>query len=108
MSIREISNLDFDAEVLNSRVPVVLEIWAPSCSPCKMLQKELELLSAEKGAAVKFLKLNVEADMCAASRLRISSLPTTLFFKGSSLVETKIGTISRQKISEIIDRSLLS
>lgn len=78
----EVTKNTFEQEVLKSEVPVLVDFWAPWCSPCRMLAPTLDELSREFGAAAKIVKVNVDDEQDLAGRFGVMSIPTVIVFKG--------------------------
>lgn len=91
----EVTNATFEQEVLKSDVPVLVDFWAPWCSPCRMLSPTLEELSRELGAGAKIVKVNVDDEQDLAGRFGVMSIPTVIAFKGGQPAGKIIGL--RQK-----------
>ncbi|MBI2069037.1 MAG: thioredoxin [Elusimicrobia bacterium] len=94
----DIQDKDFDTEVKNSSVPVIVDFWAPWCGPCRALAPTLEELSKEFDGKVKFLKVNTDENPVEASKLRITAIPTLVLFKGGKPVDQLIGVHPKGEI----------
>jgi thioredoxin 1 len=90
-SVREVSSADFDAVVLKSDKPVLVDFWAPWCGPCRMVGPEFEKLAGRFGASVSFVKLNVDEAGDIASRYGVMSIPTIGKFSGGQMVGHVVG-----------------
>ena len=87
----EISESQWDAEVMASNVPVVVDFWAPWCGPCRMVAPEIDKLSAKLGDSVKFVKVNVDEAREVAVKYGVMSIPTIAKFEGGSLTAQVVG-----------------
>lgn len=87
----EITSSNFESEVLNSSVPVLVDFWAEWCNPCKMIAPMLERLADEYGTKLKVAKLNVDQHPDIAGRFGISGIPALLFSREGNLVHRVIG-----------------
>lgn len=90
-AVREISEAQFQAEVLEAGKPVIVDFWAPWCGPCRMVAPELEKLASRVGDSVEFVKVNVDEARDVAMRYGIMSIPTIAKFEGGSLVTQVVG-----------------
>lgn len=90
----------FQAEVLESTVPVVVDFWAEWCGPCRMVTPELEALAGEYGAAVKIVKVDVDANSEVAARYGIRGIPTIALFEAGELTREVVGARPRQAIEQ--------
>lgn len=90
-AVREISEAQFQAEVLEAGKPVIVDFWAPWCGPCRTVAPELEKLASRVGDSVEFVKVNVDEARDVAMRYGIMSIPTIAKFEGGSLVTQVVG-----------------
>ena len=94
----QLNDADFEDQVINSDLPVLVDFWAVWCGPCKMIAPELEKLSDEKKDVLKIGKLNVDENRDTAIKYGISSIPTLLLFKDGKIAKKLIGAMSKDKI----------
>ena len=99
----EFSDANFDAEVLKSSTPVLVDFWAPWCGPCRMLAPLIEEMGAKYTGAIKVGKLNIDDSPNAASRYNVMSIPTLIVFKGGNIVNTMVGVPARQKLEGALE-----
>jgi thioredoxin 1 len=97
---------NFKQEVLDSEVPVLVDLWAPWCMPCKMVEPILEKLADDMNGKIKVAKVNVDEQPELAAEYNIVSIPTLLVFKGAELVGKKVGAVPRPVIDEMIKQYL--
>ncbi len=99
---------DFDQEVLQSDLPVLVDFYADWCGPCKMMSPIIENLAVEYAGKVKIGKLNVDTSPATAARYKVMSIPTMILFVGGNIKETIVGAVHEkdliQKIEEGIKR----
>ena len=94
---------NFKQEVLDSRIPVLVDFWAAWCGPCRMLAPTVEELAKEYEGKVKVGKVNVDDEGELAMQFRISSIPTLMLFKNGKPVETMIGVRPKEQIAAVLD-----
>ena len=102
----ELSSANFDAEVLQSEVPVLVDFWAPWCGPCRMMAPVLDAMAAKYEGKVKVTKVNVDEAGDIAGRYGIRSIPTLMIFKGGEQVETVVGAVPEAELSQRLDKVL--
>lgn len=93
---------NFESEVLNSEIPVLVDFWASWCGPCRMLAPILEDVAAEYDGRVKVGKVNVDEQPALAAKFGIMSIPTLMVFKGGERVDTAVGLRSKTQIEEML------
>ena len=89
---------NFEAEVLNSDIPVIVDFWATWCGPCKKLGPIIAQIAEEKAGVVKVGKVNVDEQMALASKYNIMSIPTVILFKGGLATTTSVGFKSKEEL----------
>jgi thioredoxin 1 len=104
--VGEVGDQDFDAEVLNSKVPVLVDFWAAWCAPCRMLAPVVEAIAEQYEGKAKVLKLNVDENMVTAGKYNIRGIPTLLLFKDGAIKEQIVGNTAKSAISKMIDNHL--
>ena len=101
-----ITDDSFEADVLNSDVPVVVDYWAQWCGPCKMIGPILEELAAEFGDKVKITKLNIDENQMTPPKYGIRGIPTLMIFKNGEVADQKVGAMSKSQLEAFIQQNL--
>jgi thioredoxin 1 len=106
MATVPITDDSFEADVLASPTPVVVDFWAEWCGPCKQIGPALEEISAEMGDRVKITKINIDENPSAPSRYGVRGIPTLMLFKGGELVATKVGAAPKSALAGWIEEAI--
>lgn len=102
--IKPVNDADFEAEVLNSDTPVLVDFWAEWCGPCKAVAPTLEELAGEYDGRVKFVKLNIDDNQQSAVKYNVRSIPTLLLFKDGKVEHTEIGAKPKGAYTELLNK----
>lgn len=102
----EITDTNFEAEVLKSTVPVLIDFWAAWCGPCRALAPTVEAVAEQYQGRVKVGKLDVDANGATSSRFNIRGIPTLLLFKDGQVKEQIVGAVSKDVITKALDKHL--
>ena len=102
MGVSKVSDSDFEAQVLKSAEPVVVDFWAEWCGPCRMIAPALEEIAGSLGDKVKIVKLNVDENPQTAAKYGIMSIPTLMLFKNGELASRQVGAAPKQKLEQWI------
>ena len=105
MGVSKVSDSDFEAQVLQSAEPVVVDFWAEWCGPCKMIAPALEEIAGSMNGKVKIVKLNVDENPATAAKYGIMSIPTLMLFKNGELASRQVGAAPKQKLEAWINSS---
>lgn len=104
--IPQLGSNDFEAAVLKSETPVLVDFWAEWCEPCKRMEPLLNELAGELGGRLKVAKLNVEAHPSIAAQFRVRGLPTFMLFKNGAVHSTQIGAISKSQLAQFVSKAI--
>lgn len=104
--VGEVSDQNFESEVLSSAVPVLVDFWAAWCAPCRMLAPVVEAIADKYDGKAKVVKLNVDENTLTSGKYNIKGIPTLLLFKNGVIKEQIVGNTTKDTISKMIDNHL--
>jgi thioredoxin 1 len=101
-----LNSQNWEAEVLGSELPVLVDFWAAWCPPCKLIAPAIDALASEFKGRAKVGKLDVEADGDVAGRYGIRSIPTLLVFRGGEVVDQRVGALPEAELTQMLEQQL--
>ncbi len=99
-----VNDENFDKEILQSDIPVLVDFWAAWCGPCKIVGPTIEALASDYNGRVKVAKLDVDSNPEAAARFKVRSIPTLIVFKDGKVQESAVGVRPKGQLAELIDQ----
>jgi thioredoxin 1 len=105
-AVSDVTDSNFQAEVIESEVPVLVDFWAPWCGPCRRVSPVVEEIADERGEALKVVKLNIDENHETAVKFGVMSIPTLMLFKHGEVAKTVIGAYPKKKLEEELEPSL--
>ena len=102
----DVTDQTFDAEVLKANLPVLIDMWAPWCGPCRMVEPILKKLSDKYQGKVKFCRMNVDENQKTPSQYRVMSIPNMLFIKNGKVIDTAVGAMPEAALQSKVDALL--
>jgi thioredoxin 1 len=97
-TVNEVTDSNFQAEVIESEVPVLVDFWAPWCGPCRMVAPVVEEIAQERGEELKVVKLNIDENQGTAMQFNVLSIPTLMVFRNGEVAKTVIGAYPKRKL----------
>jgi thioredoxin len=105
-NVSEVTDNNFQAEVLESEVPVLVDFWAPWCGPCRMVAPVVEEIAEEHAEALKVVKLNIDENQQTAMQFNVMSIPTLIVFKNGQPAKTVVGAYPKRKLVAELEPAL--
>ncbi len=105
-NIKTISDASFEADVLKSDKPVLVDFWAEWCGPCKMVAPVIDEAAKEYAGKVSFAKMDVDSNQSTPARFGIRGIPTLILFKNGAIVAQKVGALSKSQLMAFIDSNI--
>jgi thioredoxin 1 len=97
-TVAEVTDTTFQAEVIESEVPVLVDFWAPWCGPCRMVAPVVEEIAQERGDQLKVVKMNIDENQDTAVQFNVLSIPTLMVFRNGEVAKTVIGAYPKRKL----------
>jgi thioredoxin 1 len=107
MAIIELTDENFDKEVLKADLPVLVDFWAPWCGPCQMTEPVIEELAGELEGKIKIAKLNVDENSQTAQKFEVMSIPTVVIFKGGKEAGRRVGFEGKEGYKKLLEEVLI-
>ncbi|MDR1995104.1 thioredoxin TrxA [Azonexus sp.] len=104
--IHYVTDNTFEADVLQSPQPVLVDYWAEWCGPCKMIAPILDEIAAEYAGKLKVVKVNIDDNQATPAKFGIRGIPTLMLFKNGNVEATKVGALSKSQLAAFIDSNL--
>ncbi|MBG0776468.1 MAG: thioredoxin [Desulfovibrionaceae bacterium] len=104
----QVTDSNFEEEVLKSETPVLVDFWAPWCGPCRAMGPVIDELATEYTGQVKIAKMNVDENPATPGKYGIRAIPTLILYKGGDVLEQITGAVSKSSIKEMITQKALS
>ena len=105
-AVTDVTDNNFQAEVVESDVPVLVDFWAPWCGPCRRVSPVVEEIASERTGSLKVVKLNIDENQQTAVKFNVMSIPTLMLFKNGEVAKTVIGAYPKRKIEEELEPAL--
>ncbi len=105
-NLKDIGDATFEAEVLKSPLPVLVDFWAPWCGPCKSIAPVLDELATEFAGKIKIMKINVDDNPQTPTKYGVRGIPNLILFKAGQVVEQIVGAVPKEQLSGAIAKVL--
>ncbi len=105
-NVSEVTDVTFEEEVLKSKIPVLVDFWAPWCGPCRAVAPVVEEIANDYNGKLKVLKLNTDENPKTAQSYRISGIPSLMVFKNGQPVEQVVGAVPKTTLSTAVEKHI--
>jgi len=105
--VLQVGDADFDAAVLQSDIPVLVDFWAPWCMPCRMIAPVLDELAEAYDGKVKIVKINVDENRATSVKYQVQSIPMLLLFRNGEIQSSQLGVAGKAQLAQMIDSALV-
>ena len=105
-ALPDVTDSNFQAEVIESEVTVLVDFWAPWCGPCRMVAPVVEEIAEERGEQIKVVKLNIDENQDTAVQFNVLSIPTLMVFRNGEVAKTIIGAYPKRKLEAELEPAL--
>lgn len=106
MSVTDVNDADFENEVLKSKLPVIVDIWATWCGPCRLYGPIVDEVSKDYEGKIKFVKIDADANEKTVMKFNVSSIPTTLFIQNGQLKAMNVGAVPKETLKKWISQNM--
>ena len=103
-AVQEVTDKNFETEVINSDIPVLIDFWAPWCAPCRAIGPVVDELAKDYNGKLKVVKMNVDDNPLTPSRFGVRSIPNLLLFKNGQVKDQIVGAVPKQMFVQAIDK----
>ena len=101
-----VNDADFEAQVLQSEQPVLVDFWAEWCAPCKMIGPLVDELAASYAGKVKVVKINIDENPNTPRQYAVRGIPTLMMFKDGKVAATQVGAVGKAQLTQLVDRAV--
>ncbi len=105
-NVLQVTDADFDSQVIKADLPTLVDFWAPWCGPCKAIAPVINELAAEYAGRVKMYKMNVDESPVTPGKYGIRAIPTLILFKGGKVVDQIVGAVGKTQLIALIGKAL--